>query len=554
MSRRHRRHLAASLAAAVACATFAFTGSDVGAQPRTVSWLMAGDSFSSGHGTPGEYGQCRRNDDAWPKVAYASARIDATHAFVACSGNVMDDIYAQAGGRRYDLVTFSFGGNDIGFAAIVGVCVAGGTIDVADNPWLNGFAGCPPDSFVRGIIAEQIGNQYPNFLRRVATDVVSPGGNVVVVGYPALVEEPDRWTGVAQAIDLCNGIQRADAHLMRGWAGLLNAEIGSAVAAVNAERPNGVRFTFVNNQDGAGRDPRSPHVYEPEGSTARHNLCGTQPWVNGPSANIFTQVGFHPTLDGHRNTGLLVADVVRNLDWGGLAGGGPTPPPPDATGTTSAPAGQLIFSIDGTCTSSGGTLTASSGGFTPGGSYRVSAWRPDGSAYTDLFNSGSVRSDGSIVWRWPCAGDPAGTYTTEVVDNATGRSTGRVPFTIGGAQPTTTPTTAPRTTTTVPRTTTTAQPATFSEQSGSHGSPTFRNPANASGPGERIPAMSWVEVSCKVLPSPNIPSAYPDGWWYRIASAPWNNEYYAVANTFWNDDVPGQTPYTSNVDPDVPNC
>ncbi|MCX4632398.1 hypothetical protein [Streptomyces sp. NBC_01443] len=82
------------------------------------------------------------------------------------------------------------------------------------------------------------------------------------------------------------------------------------------------------------------------------------------------------------------------------------------------------------------------------------------------------------------------------------------------------------------------------EESGSHGSPTFLNAHGAKGPGEPIPAHTWVEVECRVY-APEIKSANPDGWWYRIASSPWNGSYYAVANTFMNGDTPGHTPATS---------
>ena len=159
-----------------------------------------------------------------------------------------------------------------------------------------------------------IGGNYRNFLTRVANDTVTAGGNVVVVGYPHLIEDPQRWVGVAQTLDLCNGVQRGDANQIRGWAGLLNAEIGSAVADVNAAKPNGVSFTFVNIADGAGADTSDPDLYEPAGSAARHNLCGTQPWLNG----LERTKGFHPTLEGHAHTGALVARVLNGLDWSRL--------------------------------------------------------------------------------------------------------------------------------------------------------------------------------------------------------------------------------------------
>lgn len=94
---------------------------------------------------------------------------------------------------------------------------------------------------------------------------------------------------------------------------------------------------------------------------------------------------------------------------------------------------------------------------------------------------------------------------------------------------------------------------TWPEQQGSLGANTFTNPYNASGMGQKIQPYQWVEVACKVH-APQIRSANPDGYWYRIASPPWSGSCYAVANTFWNGDVPGQKPYTHNTDFAVPDC
>jgi hypothetical protein len=62
----------------------------------------------------------------------------------------------------------------------------------------------------------------------------------------------------------------------------------------------------------------------------------------------------------------------------------------------------------------------------------------------------------------------------------------------------------------------------------------------------------WVEVSCKVY-DPYIESVNPDGFWYRIASQPWDDQYYAAANTFMNGD-PWDGPYEHNTDWAVPDC
>lgn len=84
------------------------------------------------------------------------------------------------------------------------------------------------------------------------------------------------------------------------------------------------------------------------------------------------------------------------------------------------------------------------------------------------------------------------------------------------------------------------------------GVPTYKDPTGISDPGMKIPFGQLVNVSCKLL-DPSIDSVKPDGYWYKIASAPWNDEYYAPANTFLNGD-PQDGPYLHNTDYDVPDC
>lgn len=81
---------------------------------------------------------------------------------------------------------------------------------------------------------------------------------------------------------------------------------------------------------------------------------------------------------------------------------------------------------------------------------------------------------------------------------------------------------------------------------------TFLNNHNASGLGPPIVAGQSVQVSCKVY-DPTILSVNPDGYWYRIASSPWNNAFYSPANTFLDGDPP-DGPYTHNTDFNVPDC
>ena len=145
-------------------------------------------------------------------------------------------------------------------------------------------------------------------------------------------------------------------------------------------------------------------------------------------------------------------------------------------------------------------------------------WIPDGTTYNCLVSQGST----SLNWN---------IRTIESIPDMVGS---------GGWAHCTSPVTNP------------PPPTTYAEQEGSHGVNTFTNYHNASGMGPRIDPYAWVQVSCKVY-DPYIVSASPDGYWYRIASAPWNGAYYAPANTFYNGDPIGG-PYTHNTDWNVPNC
>lgn len=86
-----------------------------------------------------------------------------------------------------------------------------------------------------------------------------------------------------------------------------------------------------------------------------------------------------------------------------------------------------------------------------------------------------------------------------------------------------------------------------------NGAGTFADPKSGSGQtGIDIPPYAIVQGSCKIY-APTISSSKPDGYWYRIASIPWNNNFYAVANLFANRD-PLAGPYNHNTDFTVPDC
>jgi transcriptional regulator with XRE-family HTH domain len=121
----------------------------------------------------------------------------------------------------------------------------------------------------------------------------------------------------------------------------------------------------------------------------------------------------------------------------------------------------------------------------------------------------------------------------------------------GGSSPTTTNFPNPNHHPKAPRIT--AVTHTYTEQEfNPNGASTF---AHLDGSGAGIPVAygQYVQVSCKVY-STIVKSTKPDGYWYRLASLPWDNHYYAAANTFGNGDKLNHPPYTHNTDWRVPNC
>ena len=85
-----------------------------------------------------------------------------------------------------------------------------------------------------------------------------------------------------------------------------------------------------------------------------------------------------------------------------------------------------------------------------------------------------------------------------------------------------------------------------------HSVKTFRSHRHVTGQGRSIAAGQVVRVSCKIF-DPSIPSVSPAGYWYRIASPPWRNRFFAPANTFLNGDPP-HGPYSHDVDRKVRDC
>ena len=94
---------------------------------------------------------------------------------------------------------------------------------------------------------------------------------------------------------------------------------------------------------------------------------------------------------------------------------------------------------------------------------------------------------------------------------------------------------------------------TYTEVGGNrNGSATYTDPHHPVTTGPPVDYLQTVQVACKVK-AVSFGSVYPDGYWYKIVSPPWNGKYYGIANTFLNGDKVGQ-PSQHNTDYAVPDC
>lgn len=304
------------------------------------AWLALGDSYSAGTGIDGPLDSggpgrdCRRADgkaghprawavNAYEKVKqnYGLSRID----FVPCNGAITDDAFkpgpgiAQSmeaqylnvpgvptGSRKWDVVSFTFGGNNLGFSDVLRGCV-----DAFEN-WLEADRnpGCDIDQAALEKRVDQLTDtphgttgadlvgsvNIPTLLDDV-TGLVNPNGQAIMVGYPRLVRDPFLFGGPL----LCEGLNRDGYTMLNSVVDHLNKRLSTAIDAAN-DRHSGkkVTFDFVNAAD------------EIDG----HELCSKEPWVTGITLQSSIAKGidfatsFHPNQKNHNAIAEAVAAKV----------------------------------------------------------------------------------------------------------------------------------------------------------------------------------------------------------------------------------------------------
>jgi hypothetical protein len=95
-------------------------------------------------------------------------------------------------------------------------------------------------------------------------------------------------------------------------------------------------------------------------------------------------------------------------------------------------------------------------------------------------------------------------------------------------------------------------PQTWAETTGG-ATNTWTNYTNAGGTqGPTIASNQTVQIACKLQ---GFRVADGNTWWYRIAQSPWNNQFYASADAFYNNgQTSGSLHGTPFVDPNVRDC
>jgi hypothetical protein len=240
---------------------------------------------------------------------------------------------------RYDLVTFSFGGNDVGFVSVIYDCLGLDAVSSFAGPvWARKNLTCdfteeevrdrvrrlgspddplcvlpgvlgfePPEVADCGEADARRMEPLPALFDHLAADVVNPGGWVVVVGYPLPFANPDSESWLERKTSSCAGVWLDDFKLIRSLVSSLNSRLAELVREADEARPNGVRYRFVDIQSATDLpdDLARSSLY----GRGSHDICGDKPWLNGITTGAGDVV---PDLDDLRRN-------YRNL-VDGLAG------------------------------------------------------------------------------------------------------------------------------------------------------------------------------------------------------------------------------------------
>lgn len=328
--------------------------------PPVLTWHSAGDSYSSGTGAEPYYDDefgCQRSFKAYGFVAVDTLREDGWAiggpegaesispsfnpiSFSACSGHHIEEFFSgHAHGSswhqplwprssgRVDVLTMSFGGNDVGFDTLLAELLE----CELKTPALG--LGVVPEAckdFVAGDLVTAFGNRiswllYPtksctglryqlgqpdryqcdlhlpdgrggldDFYYIAARDTLTADGRLYVAGYPQLIADYADWPSNQCSI-LSPDLVRGAASVLARLTEKLNNTIQSAIDLANTTLGEPKIFYL------------DVHRLYREGA---HELCGDgDRWMHG--FTLWGGKAFHPNEKGHQATGEELAELIK---------------------------------------------------------------------------------------------------------------------------------------------------------------------------------------------------------------------------------------------------
>ena len=321
MSRRHVTVIAACILALSVSAAQPGASAQTTSQADEINWLAAGDSYSSGTGAEGvrdgldqnavecwqtEYAYAPRASETLSDTGFLNLR---SFDFVACHGAKIkdddgdNDWMRQIDKRRqdkdakYNIVTMSFGGNDIEFADVIKDCLT-----VWPDSWIplvspafavvRAFDGCDVDESELEKRIDSLKEVASGLFEEIATNHLTDHGRLYVVGYPQLFAPTEEWSG--SQLFHCWGILKGDATMLSRVATHLKETLRDVANAVGDGR-----VVFLDTQK----------LYR----DGKHELCGTNSdWLHGMHFERFNyDRSFHPNTEGHSATGKALVDLIK---------------------------------------------------------------------------------------------------------------------------------------------------------------------------------------------------------------------------------------------------
>ncbi|PPF56715.1 esterase [Clavibacter michiganensis] len=274
--------------------------------------VSLGDSYSTGTGPaeplPGDAGVCGRTVASSVRVAAAAVGADLVDA--ACDGASTADLVAprERGGQTVpaqldaladgaDVVLVRLGGNDLGFPALVGGCLArdpDGPVAAGPTTCVDALAPAGGSDAVRARIDGEVATRLAEAFARIRA--AAPDARIVALGYLTVLGDPDALPAEgclrATATSAVNGqVLLADRDAV--WLAGIQRELDGAIARAAADA--GARFV----------DQETP--------TVAHGACAGDagdPYVAGLGGSA-GDVPLHPNAAGLAWESGAIADVLR---------------------------------------------------------------------------------------------------------------------------------------------------------------------------------------------------------------------------------------------------